>query len=246
MVIGRCTALRAAPMVATIVSQSREGASVTRGERRRDAAADQAHARAGGAWSPGDPGADATGRSHHPHTNVLLVDPDQASVEAVSRALLGVGAGDVISVGTPAEVTSWLSEGLTGDLAVVSLVLGRQAPVVIRDLQAAGWVRILALSPAADIGPVIDAVSAGISGVVIGKRANPAGRNVPNAIHELSGREIEVIRMVADGRSNNWIGEQLDLSALTVKSHLARIGRKLGTGDRAHMVALAMRAGVID
>jgi DNA-binding CsgD family transcriptional regulator len=54
-----------------------------------------------------------------------------------------------------------------------------------------------------------------------------------------------VIRLVADGRSNKWIGEQLSLSALTVKSHLARIGRKLGTGDRAHMVALAMRAGVI-
>ena len=57
--------------------------------------------------------------------------------------------------------------------------------------------------------------------------------------------EIEVVRLVADGRSNKWIGEQLSLSALTVKSHLARIGRKLGTGDRAHMVALAMRAGVI-
>ena len=38
---------------------------------------------------------------------------------------------------------------------------------------------------------------------------------------------------------------QLGLSALTVKSHLARIARKLGTGDRAEMVALAMRAGVI-
>ena len=62
---------------------------------------------------------------------------------------------------------------------------------------------------------------------------------------EISTREIEVIRLVADGRSNKWIGEQLSLSALTVKSHLARIGRKLGTGDRAHMVALAMRAGVI-
>ena len=37
----------------------------------------------------------------------------------------------------------------------------------------------------------------------------------------------------------------LSLSALTVKSHLARIARKLGTGDRAEMVALAMRAGVI-
>ena len=31
----------------------------------------------------------------------------------------------------------------------------------------------------------------------------------------------------------------------TVKSHLGRIGRKLGTGDRAQMIAIAMRAGAI-
>ena len=54
-----------------------------------------------------------------------------------------------------------------------------------------------------------------------------------------------MLRLVADGRSNKEIGETLGLSALTVKSHLARIARKLGTGDRAEMVALAMRAGVI-
>lgn len=62
---------------------------------------------------------------------------------------------------------------------------------------------------------------------------------------DLSAREIQVLRLVAAGRSNNAAAEQLQLSALTVKSHLARIGRKLGTGDRAHMVALAMRGGLI-
>jgi DNA-binding NarL/FixJ family response regulator len=50
---------------------------------------------------------------------------------------------------------------------------------------------------------------------------------------------------VAAGRSNRDIGAELNLSALTVKSHLARIARKLGTGDRAEMVAVALRAGVI-
>ena len=60
-----------------------------------------------------------------------------------------------------------------------------------------------------------------------------------------SAREGEVLQLVADGQSNKEIGEALSLSALTVKSHLSRIGRKLGTGDRAQMVALAMRAGVI-
>ena len=61
----------------------------------------------------------------------------------------------------------------------------------------------------------------------------------------LSGREVEVLQLVADGRSNKEIGEALGLSALTVKSHLARIARKLGTGDRAEMVVVAMRAGVV-
>ncbi len=71
------------------------------------------------------------------------------------------------------------------------------------------------------------------------------GGPVDTGVSELSGREIEVLRLVADGQSNKQIGEQLGLSALTVKSHLARIARKLGTGDRAEMVAMAMRAGVI-
>ena len=72
-----------------------------------------------------------------------------------------------------------------------------------------------------------------------------AARPAAEGVAELSGREIEVLRLVADGQSNKEIGDQLGLSALTVKSHLARIARKLGTGDRAEMVALAMRAGVI-
>ena len=62
---------------------------------------------------------------------------------------------------------------------------------------------------------------------------------------EATAREIEVLQLVAEGRSNKDIGVDLGLSALTVKSHLARIGRKLGTGDRAEMVALALRAGSI-
>jgi DNA-binding CsgD family transcriptional regulator len=62
---------------------------------------------------------------------------------------------------------------------------------------------------------------------------------------QLSAREVEVLQHVANGRSNKEIGVSLGLSALTVKSHLARIARKVGTGDRAEMVMLALRAGVI-
>ena len=75
--------------------------------------------------------------------------------------------------------------------------------------------------------------------------AGLCGGPVDSGVADLSGREIEVLRLVSDGQSNKQIGEELGLSALTVKSHLARIARKLGTGDRAEIVAMAMRGGVI-
>ena len=64
-------------------------------------------------------------------------------------------------------------------------------------------------------------------------------------LNRLSPREREVLALVAEGQSNKAIGVAMGLSALTVKSHLARIARKLGTGDRAGMVAVALRTGII-
>jgi DNA-binding CsgD family transcriptional regulator len=64
-------------------------------------------------------------------------------------------------------------------------------------------------------------------------------------VDSLSAREVQVLQLVAEGKSNKDIGVALGLSALTVKSHLARIARKLGTGDRAEMVATSLRSGVI-
>ena len=61
----------------------------------------------------------------------------------------------------------------------------------------------------------------------------------------LSDREIEVLERVAEGRSNREIGAELGLSGATVKVHLYRIGQKFRTGDRTHMVVIAMRAAII-
>lgn len=179
------------------------------------------------------------------HIRAMVADPDVGSRESLSRTLLASGIGSVENTGDAAAAAELLAAAPGGDLLLVSLGFGAAASALVVAAKAAGWVRVIALAPVAEIGPVIDAVGAGAHGVLIGRRANPAASNLPSTIHDLSAREIEVLRLVADGRSNKWIGESLSLSALTVKSHLARIGRKLGTGDRAHMVALALRAGVI-
>lgn len=176
---------------------------------------------------------------------VLLVDADRATREPLQAGLLDSGVGRVVEANSIEAADELVDQLPAGDLALVNLMLGPQVGRLIADLRRAGWHRVVALAPTAEIGPVIDAVGAGVSGVLIGRRAHPSSAGIPSSIHDLSSREIEVIRLVADGRSNKWIGDRLSLSSLTVKSHLARIGRKLGTGDRAHMVALAMRAGVI-
>lgn len=62
----------------------------------------------------------------------------------------------------------------------------------------------------------------------------------------LSPREVEVLRLAAEGRSGPEIARQLVVSPSTVKTHFEHIYEKLGVGDRAGAVAYALRAGVID
>jgi DNA-binding NarL/FixJ family response regulator len=61
----------------------------------------------------------------------------------------------------------------------------------------------------------------------------------------LSEREIEVLRHVADGERNRDIGEKLFIAEETVKVHLKRIMGKLGARDRTHSVAIAARRGFL-
>lgn len=61
----------------------------------------------------------------------------------------------------------------------------------------------------------------------------------------LSPREIEVLRLVADGLSNRDIGRRLFLSETTVKSHLVHIYAKLGVKSRTSAVARAREHGAI-
>lgn len=67
-----------------------------------------------------------------------------------------------------------------------------------------------------------------------------------NLLRELSEREIEVLRYVADGKSNKEVAETLVISEKTVKAHLRSIFRKLEVGDRAQAVAQAMRKGLVE
>ena len=61
----------------------------------------------------------------------------------------------------------------------------------------------------------------------------------------LSGREIEVLELVARGRSNRELAKDLHLSEATVKSHLIHIFDKLGVADRTAAVTVALERGIL-
>ena len=204
----------------------------------------------------------------------MVVDDHPLVRESMVTRLSAMGAREVVEAASIAEARARARVSGPRDLCVLDVGLPDGSGLeLLAELRTAGWSRLVVLSAADDPYTVRAAFVAGAQGYLL-KSASPmvvadgvrrvldggvyadpmvasllaAGlRSTPvtDATSDLSGREIEVLRLVADGHSNREIGDMLGLSALTVKSHLARISRKLGTGDRAEMVALAMRSGVI-
>ncbi len=63
---------------------------------------------------------------------------------------------------------------------------------------------------------------------------------------DLSERELEVLKLIALGHTNNEIADQLYLSVRTVESHRAHIQQKLGMTTRSELVRYAIDRGIID
>jgi two-component system response regulator NreC len=76
--------------------------------------------------------------------------------------------------------------------------------------------------------------------------AEVATSNAPGGASALSGREREVLRLIALGNTNVEIADALSLSVRTVETHRAHIQRKTGSKTRAELVASAVGAGLLD
>jgi DNA-binding NarL/FixJ family response regulator len=204
----------------------------------------------------------------------LVVDDHPLLRESIITRLQTMGASQVYEAASISEARARAHSTGPLDLCVLDLGLPDGNGLdLLGELREAGWTRLVVLSAADDPYSVRAAFVAGAQGYLL-KSASPSvvadgvrrvldggvyadpsvasllaaglrGGRSDSGVSDLSAREVEVLRLVADGKSNKEIGDALSLSALTVKSHLARIARKLGTGDRAEMVALVMRAGVI-
>ena len=81
--------------------------------------------------------------------------------------------------------------------------------------------------------------------VVQRARMAPSGQAATVAAADLTERELDVLRLLADGRDNRQIGEALYLSPTTVKRHVSSIVAKLGVSNRVQAAIWAVRAGLL-
>jgi len=72
-----------------------------------------------------------------------------------------------------------------------------------------------------------------------------ARRAEPNVFHDLSDRELEVLKLIAEGLHNSEIAGRLYVSEKTVKSHVSNILSKLHLADRTQAAVYAWREGVV-
>ena len=111
-----------------------------------------------------------------------------------------------------------------------------------RALEAGARAYVLKSMPPKEIVEVIRQVHAG-------KKRIPAEIAAHLAEHysdeALTGREVEVLKQIADGNRNRDIADKLFITEETVKVHIKHIMEKLGAADRTQAVAIGVRRGII-
>ena len=180
------------------------------------------------------------------HVNVVAEAPDlTAAAREVSAHLPRVLLLDL-------GVMSWSSIGTISGLRrqspgteVVVLTM-HESPVFALQAFEAGAIGFV-LKDRAD-SELLDAVSCAAHGEeYVSPRVAAGLDTLRRAVvgDDLSGREVEVLRLIALGHTSVEIASMLRLSRRTVETHRARILRKLGCRTRADLVQFALRRGLI-
>ncbi len=174
--------------------------------------------------------------------------------ETLSATSLAKSAPDVILLdvdGRPAELTEMIAlcRQAAPEARVCVLSLRLQSELMQRCLAAGAEGYVIKDATPQDLMRAVKMVAAGetyvdprVAGGLLRRRCRTNGRP---EFEELSVRELDVIRFIAEGLSNKEISARLYLSEKTVKNHISRIFSKLNISARSQAAVHAVRMGLL-
>ena len=200
--------------------------------------------------------------------SVLIVD-DHPAMRMGLCAFVGSAAEmSVVGEAGDGEEAVDLGAEVRPDVVVLDLGLpDRDGEEVLSDLlRVSPATKVLILTTHAGEDTIRRVMDKGASGYVMKDaaraqlidaiRAVAAGRRVLRGVvaerfenaclqDRLTARELDVLRVLADGQSNRSIGEALGIAEQTVKIHIGKIIDKLGARDRTDAVVTAIERGIV-
>lgn len=166
--------------------------------------------------------------------DVVLMDiqmPDMDGIEA-TRQIVRAGAATRVLILTTFDLDRFVYEAMVAGASGFLLKDAGRAQIVAGVEVVASGDQLLA---PAIVRRLIEQFT----------RRPPAGAATPSALRDLSGRELEVLRLVARGMSNEEIAGSLVIARATVKTHVSRLLEKLGVRDRVQLVVWAYESGLV-
>lgn len=162
----------------------------------------------------------------------------------------------VLDIGMPnlngIEAARQISEALPG-ISIIMLSMHSDEAYVLRSLKAGARAFLLKQSAESDLINAIKAVSQGksffspaISQMLLEDYMRQIrDRDVEDTYDLLTPREREILQMIAEGKSNKEMANQLQLSLYTVETHRANLMEKLNLHTVPELILYAVRKGVI-
>ena len=159
---------------------------------------------------------------------------NQASLDRIGKVM----GADFLGVVAPDEVDE------ARDLLMRILCRGEPAELTVHLRLATGEheAREISAAPVREDGSVVGVFGLGTAA----RQGRRPGAKTTATDSPLTGRQLEILQALAEGKSTNQIASELWLSSTTVRNHIANVLAALGVHTRLQAVVVASKAGLID
>ncbi len=183
---------------------------------------------------------------------VVLVDKSEETADSLAAGLQGIGRRVMLDrVDSEDALAALLRVSAPDVVFTTPAVSACPTDAVLRTVHdVRPTVPVILLSDVSDQQVTVACVRAGIENVVWKNRLERVSEVVQSALEvrqplgRLSPRQIEVLRLIAQGLTTRQIAQRLVLSEKTIETHRSAVAQRLGIRDVAGLVRYAVRVGL--